>query len=304
MNGSFYKWLISKTKHSQALWCQHYLSFNMITDMVKTTNHSVSVEAYYTQYPRACVHLPCNVFIVGVSGGALVNIVPTKACVPHNECRITLQQPRSSIWKPRWRYRSSVSYSVLLVYGPKYWEIRRDTQIWDSYLIKTIAWKATIVSIYSVCVCVLGGGWGVAIAHRCLHKFVLPTLQLPRNFHQFSSAEMYICYTHSALPQWITLKYQPRDSYFEGLLFCSWMTVEQSRKAAACQASCGLRNSFYDVLSSNLLKHVKLSTKSRLCQKSKYISFCLVTKYLTRIMVQPPMDVFTFDHVLISENSK
>lgn len=156
---SFYKWLISKTKHSQALlWCQHYLSFNMITDMVKTTNHSVSVEAYYTQYPRACVHLPCNVFIVGVSGGALVNIVPTKACVPHNECRITLQQPRSSIWKPRWRYRSSVSYSVLLVYGPKYWEIRRDTQIWDSYLIKTIAWKATIVSIYSVCVCV---GWGM-----------------------------------------------------------------------------------------------------------------------------------------------
>lgn len=253
MNGSFYKWLISKTKHSQALWCQHYLSFNMITDMVKTTNHSVSVEAYYTRYPRACVHLPCNVFIVGVSGGALVNIVPTKACVPHNECRITLQQPRSSIWKPRWRYRSSVSYSVLLVYGPKYWEIRRDTQIWDCYLIKTIAWKATIVSIYSVCVCV---GWGMG------------------------------------------------SSYFEGLLFCSWMTVEQSRKAAACQASCGLRNSFYDVLSSNLLKHVKLSTKSRLCQKSKYISFCLVTKYLTRIMVQPPMDVFTFDHVLISENSK
>lgn len=159
LNVSFYKWLISKTKHSQALlWCQHYLSFNMITDMVKTTNHSVSGEAYYTRYPRACVHLPCNVFIVGVSGGALVNIVPTKACVPHNECRITLQQPRSSIWKPRWRYLSSVSYSVLLVYGPKYWEIRRDTQIWDSYPIKTISWKATIFSIYSVCVCWVGDG--------------------------------------------------------------------------------------------------------------------------------------------------
>lgn len=254
MNGSFYKWLISKTKHSQALWCQHYLSFNMITDMVKTTNHSVSVEAYYTRYPRACVHLPCNVFIVGVSGGALVNIVPTKACVPHNECRITLQQPRSSIWKPRWRYRSSVSYSVLLVYGPKYWEIRRDTQIWDSYLIKTIAWKATIVSIYSVCVCVLGGGWGAVTLKVC-----------------YSAAE------------WL------------------WNNPERQRPA---KLAVDLETAFMMSCLQTYWKHVKLSTKSRLCQKSKYISFCLVTKYLTRIMVQPPMDVFTFDHVLISENSK
>lgn len=57
-----------------------------------------------------------------LSGGALVNIVPTKTCVSHRECWITLQQPRSSMWKPRWRYRSSVSNRVLLVYGPKNWE--------------------------------------------------------------------------------------------------------------------------------------------------------------------------------------
>lgn len=67
------------------------------------------------------VQLPCNFFIMGLAGGALVNIVPTKTCVPHKECLITLQHPRSSIWNPRWRYRSSVSNSVLLVNGPKNW---------------------------------------------------------------------------------------------------------------------------------------------------------------------------------------
>lgn len=55
------------------------------------------------------------------SGGALVNIVPTKTWVPHKECWITLQQPRSSMWKPRWQYLSSVSNSASLVYGPKNW---------------------------------------------------------------------------------------------------------------------------------------------------------------------------------------
>lgn len=264
--------------------------------MVKTTNHSVSVEAYYTRYPRACVHLPCNVFIVGVSGGALVNIVPTKACVAHNECRITLQQPRSSIWKPRWRYRSSVSYSVLLVYGPKYWEIRRDTQIWDSYLIKTFAWKATIVSIYSVCVCWVGDG------ELQLHTAVCTSLSC----QYYSFQEIFTsfllqkctfvihtvhCHNESPLntsPGTVTLKVC--YSAAEWL----WNNPERQRPAKLA----------VDLETSNLLKHVKLSTKSRLCQKSKYISFCLVTKYLTRIMVQPPMDMFTFDHVLISENSK
>ena len=65
------------------------------------------------------VQLPCNFFITRLPGGASVNIVPTKTRVPHRACRITLQQPRSSIWKPSCRYRSSVSNSVLLVYEPK-----------------------------------------------------------------------------------------------------------------------------------------------------------------------------------------
>lgn len=67
------------------------------------------------------VQLPCNFFMIGLAGGAVVNIVPTKTCVSHKECLITLQHPRSSIWNPRWRYRSSVSNSVLLVNGPKNW---------------------------------------------------------------------------------------------------------------------------------------------------------------------------------------
>lgn len=72
---------------------------------------------------RVChlIYLPSSFSMMWLSGGALVNIVPTKTCVSHKECWITLQQPRSSMWKPRWRYLSSVSNRVLLVYGPKNW---------------------------------------------------------------------------------------------------------------------------------------------------------------------------------------
>lgn len=31
------------------------------------------------------VQLSCNFFMIGLAGGALVNIVPTKTCVPHKE---------------------------------------------------------------------------------------------------------------------------------------------------------------------------------------------------------------------------
>lgn len=72
---------------------------------------------------RVCdlIYLPSSFSMMWLSGGALVNIVPTNTCVSHKECWITLQQPRSSMWKPRWRYLSSVSNRVLLVYGPKNW---------------------------------------------------------------------------------------------------------------------------------------------------------------------------------------
>lgn len=43
----------------------------------------------------------CSFFMTELSGGAQVNIVPTKTFVPHSWCRITRQQPRSSVWKPR-----------------------------------------------------------------------------------------------------------------------------------------------------------------------------------------------------------
>lgn len=76
-----------------------------------------------------------------LSGGALVNTVPTKTRVPHKECWITLQQPRSSMWKPRWEYRSSVSNSVLLVYGPKNWGDTHIPPSGSSLLILLIIWS-------------------------------------------------------------------------------------------------------------------------------------------------------------------
>ena len=54
--------------------------------------------------------------------GAFVKIQPTYAWVPQRLWRITLQQPRSSISNPNLRYRSSVSYSVPFVCGPRYWK--------------------------------------------------------------------------------------------------------------------------------------------------------------------------------------
>src|SRR4051794_22334964 len=41
--------------------------------------------------------------------GALVNTVVTKACVPNLECSTTLQQPKSAVRKPKYKYRLSVS---------------------------------------------------------------------------------------------------------------------------------------------------------------------------------------------------
>lgn len=75
-----------------------------------------------------------------LSGGALVNSVPTKTWVPHKECWITLQQPRSSMWNPRWRYLSSVSNSVLLVYGPKNWGETHIPPSASSLLVLLIIW--------------------------------------------------------------------------------------------------------------------------------------------------------------------
>lgn len=75
----------------------------------------------HTQENPCCSYLSSALVICEISGwstGALVKRQLTKACVPHTEWRITLQQPRSSIWKPSFLYLSSVSNSVALVWGP------------------------------------------------------------------------------------------------------------------------------------------------------------------------------------------
>lgn len=92
--------------------------------------------------PTVCepIYLPSSLSMMWLSGGALVNTVPTKTWVPHKECWMTLQQPRSSMWKPRWQYLSSVSNSVLLVYGPKNWGETHILPSVSSLLILLIIW--------------------------------------------------------------------------------------------------------------------------------------------------------------------
>ena len=53
-------------------------------------------------------------FTIEQSGGALVNIAPTKTWVPHMVCLMHLQHPRSSMSKPSCLKRSSVSNSEVL----------------------------------------------------------------------------------------------------------------------------------------------------------------------------------------------
>ena len=53
-------------------------------------------------------------FTIEQSGGALVNIAPTKTWVPHIVCLMHLQHPRSSMSKPSCLKRSSVSNSEVL----------------------------------------------------------------------------------------------------------------------------------------------------------------------------------------------
>lgn len=62
---------------------------------------------------------PCSLAIVALWVGALVKTVPTNNGVPLRICRITVQDPDASMWKPKWRNPSSVCSVVWLVEDAK-----------------------------------------------------------------------------------------------------------------------------------------------------------------------------------------